>query len=764
MFFQRNAHFQTALNFFKNYALLSDKRIALICIYFSQIYLTIFKYSNNILTLGDIVNVKLEDYQGDQIYQSLYSNKIMNPFLINYLNKGLVLYHMYENSDIAIIYKSYIEESCSSFEIITNELTETKINFTEHISTGINGSNTDFIIIGFPILKIVLYKNNISIEPGNTVYHNTDSFHFVAFNSDDPLIIKFKGVNSDYSCNAIINIFQPEILILDKSYKCKKKSDRENINNITYHDLNKTLDMNIKQDVYFVAEFNNEPVKGDLNYKYQNVIFDCSLFFLNEKRINCKLPIDLNLFPPSAIKYEYNIFSNLSCANSIYIGSIFIKDSYLIETFEANNLTKISEDIDKTYDSSQKIEKFSIDMINYFYWFSSFSYCDDNYITSGKCCQEEILIDWEIILHKGYTYPLQDYFNLLGISYNFEQDKLQILKMLNVSEEEINLTNMFGVSFYNFVILKNSKYKKYVFSFPGASTLLQYFSMIMLSELVDYEGDINIKVNKYFYIIFNYIKNDIFSEVIFNEIKSNKDYQIIFVGYDLGGAIATLASYYFAKNNFAENEPILITFGKPRVGNEQFAKNYMRTVSQVYRIENFEDIVSIFPPIKPFEEHDIVLKTKLILSLIELVKTFIDSYTKKKEVEDILKIPKEEYDYKFARRIAKNFLDDMWGQISDKILEFLKEQTIQKIIDGIPFGYCHIGGLYVLNEEKNKFFHCKDFFNDNIMSPFCKNWEVKFGHLHDLPKYINNHNYFTNNQRLMERCQENKNLRYFYNG
>ena len=50
------------------------------------------------------------------------------------------------------------------------------------------------------------------------------------------------------------------------------------------------------------------------------------------------------------------------------------------------------------------------------------------------------------------------------------------------------------------------------------------------------------------------------------------------------------------------------------------------------------------------------------------------------------------------------------------------------------------------------------------MSPFCKNWEVKFGHLHDLPKYINNHNYFTNNQRLMERCQENKNLRYFYNG
>ena len=214
----------------------------------------------------------------------------------------------------------------------------------------------------------------------------------------------------------------------------------------------------------------------------------------------------------------------------------------------------------------------------------------------------------------------------------------------------------------------------------------------------------------------------------------------------------------------AENEPILITFGQPRVGNEKFAKNYMRTVFQVYRIENFEDIVSIFPPIKKFEEHDIVIKIKLIKSISDLVILSISAYSHINELNAIMKIPKEKYDYEFARRISKNYLDDNWDQIKDKILGFLDKYTIQKLINKIPFGYCHIGGLYVLNDEKNKFYHCKDVFNENIISPLCKNWEVKFGHLHDLPRYFNNHNYFTSRQRPMDRCQENKILKYFYNG
>lgn len=66
-------------------------------------------------------------------------------------------------------------------------------------------------------------------------------------------------------------------------------------------------------------------------------------------------------------------------------------------------------------------------------------------------------------------------------------------------------------------------------------------------------------------MIFDTIKNDIFSEEILKDIQENKDYQIIFTGHSLGGAISTLASYYYAKHNLAENEPVLITFGQPRV-------------------------------------------------------------------------------------------------------------------------------------------------------------------------------------------------------
>ena len=82
-------------------------------------------------------------------------------------------------------------------------------------------------------------------------------------------------------------------------------------------------------------------------------------------------------------------------------------------------------------------------------------------------------------------------------------------------------------------------------------------------------------MHKLFYYIFEEIKNDIFSESILNDIKANKDYKIIFTGHSLGGAISTLASYYFAKFNLAENEPVLITFGQPTVGDENFEREQL---------------------------------------------------------------------------------------------------------------------------------------------------------------------------------------------
>ena len=67
------------------------------------------------------------------------------------------------------VYKSYIEESCSSFEIMTHSLVETKINFAKYVVGGINDSVQYFMITQIPILKIALFCNNKEIMPGNTV-------------------------------------------------------------------------------------------------------------------------------------------------------------------------------------------------------------------------------------------------------------------------------------------------------------------------------------------------------------------------------------------------------------------------------------------------------------------------------------------------------------------------------------------------------------------------------------------------------------------
>ena len=147
---------------------------------------------------------------------------------------------------------------------------------------------------------------------------------------------------------------------------------------------------------------------------------------------------------------------------------------------------------------------------------------------------------------------------------------------------------MLSVYVYNYAILKSSKYKKYVFSFPGTKTFCLLLAEIIESQQVEFEGNIDIKVHKLFYMIFNKIKNDIFSQKILKEIKSNKDYQIIFTGHSLGGAISTLASYYYAKYNLADNEPVLITFGQPRVGNENFARDYMKYISNVYKLKGLK--------------------------------------------------------------------------------------------------------------------------------------------------------------------------------
>ena len=734
---------QKDFSFYKNYALLSNQTIAIICFKFNKLYLTIFHYKDDNLILGNISNINI------LVFHSHF--KILNPCLIYYSNKGLDLYNIVEDSqnNKAAVYKSFIKETCSSFQITANAFTKTKIIFSEYITGRVNHSDSYFIITQIPIQNVSLLCDGKEIKPGNTVYNSFNVFYFTASDSDTPFVINFKNIKSNDTCNAIINIFHYQIKVMDKSYKCDKSPERILVNNITGIDLNMTYDLNIIQNVYFIAQFNKNLEGNDFIFKFSNVIFDCSGYLLNGNIIRCKVPIPINiyLFPNQKYGYEYDIYSKLSCLNDIYVGSIFIEDPYLIEIIEADNLTSISKKIDKNYDPSKRIDKFSVDMINYFYWFTSFGYCDENYIESGECCKEEILTDWELISHKKYIYHIQDYLNMLNINLDIDSLKKTIL------DERIQyvLDEYTKVYFYNYAILKSSKYKKYVFAFPGTTTYLLLLSEILLSEKVDFENNINIKVHKLFYLIFEKIKNDIFSEEILKDINSNKDYQIIFIGHSLGGAISTLASYYFATYNLAENEPVLITFGQPRVGNENFARDYMKKISNVYRIERYQDLVAMIPPRKKISEWTVVKRIKLVMNYLAFLSALAGI-----QAEVAYEIP--------AVVLEKDVIECM-DEISEKIFDQIFDKITNKIIEKLkslyPSGYCHIGGLYVINEESNKFYHCRDFYNNDNKSKYCSNWGITLGKVFEIPKYLENHHYLTNKQRPMERCQNNKDIRPF---
>ena len=762
--------FQTLM---KNYVILNDK-IYILCGETTSIDLAVLQRKNDSFTIS--LNKRLKSYTFDYIIDKY--------FLIQHPRKGLILYYSKEEVmgiQMSII-KSYLEDSCSSFQLEVHALEKKEINFYDYISEGNSDTNISFMITEFDTEKLNISQNDSIIMPGNTIYNSSDSFYLISQDSDEPYIIKFKNTKNDYTCNAVIKVFYYQIKVVDKIYRCNI-SENKNItvvNNITFTDLNKSYDVHTQynEDVNFKVEFVKEiKNEDDLIYRYANQYFKCD--FTNKyirKNINCIIPIYLYLFPIEFVRIEHKIYSRLSCSNDIFIGSITIEDPYLLEIIYASNLSDISTKIDKTYDPSERIEKFTIDMINYYHWFSSFANCDNECIDSGECCKEQLLSDWDVIAHKEFSYSLHKFLLKFGIYENFESLKEKILEELRnfLKDEKIDkideiidlvIDEILSIYLSNFAILKSTKYKKYVISFSGLLSFNQILGQFLWCSMDKFEDDENIQVDAFFNFIFLLIKNDLFSKSIINEINNHKDYQIIFTGHSLGGAIATLASYYFSKHKLAENDLVLITFGQPRVGNENFARDFMKLANfgnNVYRIERNEDFFSMWPPVKPLNESKIVLQITKIFDIFDIIKNLVKEGKNIKSLVDII-LATNPATLKIV--LLEKILEILLEKIEDE-LENLKDELKKIIIDNIldlfsevlAHGYCHIGGLYILDNESQKFYHCKDFYNEEISSPFCRNWEIEFGKLHTIwiPNMIKNHHYLTTEQIPRERCQENK--------
>ena len=623
-------------------------------------------------------------------------------------------YTSYKNSSSEFYNKNpklsqvYIEKFCIPFiEYKYKPYEKILLNFQNYVSRGIV-EKIETITILFIDRKIKLYKDDIQIFKNSEININ-DKIYVICEDSINPLKIKFKFDNLD--CEAHLYLEESYIMKWGvPGYRCALYPNIKQINNITDHDLNDNLyDINLKKFKFSIT-FENEIRNDYLEIFFLNKRIECNVDKNNKNKLECIGDLPEFIFSYKFYTKQYTVNAKLPyCKNIIYLGKVKIKDKYLLNTYEIENISDITKNLNNKYNASEIIKNFSVDMISYYYWFSALSYCDD-FAMEHYCCKDELLNDWEIIKHLEYRYPFPD---------------------IRIGDELKFLLQEFRPYFYNFVILKSNKYKKFIFGFPGTTNLFQLILEVIGSNQEKFSLlEPEIKVEAFFLSIFKQIYKDLFSDNIIKELKANKDYQVIFTGHSLGGALATLSSYYYADKKLADNEPVLITFGQPRVGNEIFARKFMKLIPLVFRIARKGDIVTMIPPSKKIMNS----KTIYFGSLFESIQS---QFVNNDLIEFINGVYKNEISINKEKRI----------QVINYIMK------IFKIKIPLPFDYCHIGGLYVLIDDT--FFQCADIYNEEIYHPICSRFDLNDIPM-DISKALLNHGYLEFAEDLISKCQYGK--------
>ena len=92
------------------------------------------------------------------------------------------------------------------------------------------------------------------------------------------------------------------------------------------------------------------------------------------------------------------------------------------------------------------------------------------------------------------------------------------------------------------------------------------------------------------------------TEAVFTEIHAHpeREYTLVTTGHSLGGAVAVLAAFALCRQlrelahtvtNF-DAEPVVYTYGQPRIGNKAFQTIYNKNVPRTFRIVNESDVVT----------------------------------------------------------------------------------------------------------------------------------------------------------------------------
>jgi hypothetical protein len=283
--------------------------------------------------------------------------------------------------------------------------------------------------------------------------------------------------------------------------------------------------------------------------------------------------------------------------------------------------------------SSDPIVDYTSEVGEHFIHLSGYAYCSDQKIIKGVCCSK--------FLQR----------NNWSLMYSNNLERID----------------------FNYAILSNVALKKIVIAFPGTRKAIELLKETYYQEGKSIIND-TIKVMKYFADVYDELKKTNFDYVLKKLLKPYSEYQVIFLGHSLGGAMASIMALDSVLSKSlvkTSTSPMLLTYGQPRTGNDIFANEVMKNIPVVFRVVKEGDLIPNMPT-------------------CSLKSFFLNS-----ECQTVL--PDDKFD---ANYVIPN--------------QDIKKQIIQNFMNW------HIGGLIHYNEPMTQFVNCGNVFGENNKKDGCQ--------------------------------------------
>uniref|UniRef100_A0A1I7Z269 Lipase_3 domain-containing protein n=1 Tax=Steinernema glaseri TaxID=37863 RepID=A0A1I7Z269_9BILA len=123
-------------------------------------------------------------------------------------------------------------------------------------------------------------------------------------------------------------------------------------------------------------------------------------------------------------------------------------------------------------------------------------------------------------------------------------------------------------------------------------------------ELTDFPG--GGQVAKWFLDAVTNLERNGLKDLYLAARNGNPDYQVWVTGHNIGGALASLYAATLIHREQADPDKLLLmTFGQPRVGDQEFAAAHDQIVENSFRVVHARDGIVHLPPLKltPFTHH-----------------------------------------------------------------------------------------------------------------------------------------------------------------